>query len=162
MLYYRKEEGAKDDTIQEREQETIQPLPASSTDTVPENGKERTGSGSTTNVDGPQSTDRGPTPGRPTIKGGDERDSNVRPHRSKRVTKNQFTIEQNEAITQGEVARFNDNYNAIKLLKEDKSFYTKEELSTLSRYTGCIDSESNSKVTVRFGSKARINKTSHW
>jgi N12 class adenine-specific DNA methylase len=50
--------------------------------------------------------------------------------------KNQFALEQNDAVTRGEVARFNDNYAALEILKAEKPFHTKEELLTLSRYTG--------------------------
>lgn len=88
------------------------------------------------NDTGVKEPDSKPQTERPTESIPDERNSGERLHNKPNVVKNQFVVEQNDAITQGEVNRFNDNMAALKLIKEEKPFYTKEDLQTLSRYTG--------------------------
>lgn len=64
-------------------------------------------------------------------------DSDKRPSSSGRVdTQNQHIISQNDVYASGEVGRFVANIEAIKLLKQNKQHYTKDEKATLSKYTG--------------------------
>ena len=111
-------------------------IPEVSEGTQPETNEQGSKGDGGTSDGGTGATDREPAAGGQASDVSEAGDSDTRPDRKPARVKNQFTISQNEAITKGEVGRFNDNFKAIKLLKEDKSFYTKEELITLSKYTG--------------------------
>lgn len=64
-------------------------------------------------------------------------DGDKRPSTNGRVdTQNQYTLTQDDVYASGEVGRFVANIDAIKLLKQNKQHYTKEEKLTLSKYTG--------------------------
>lgn len=64
-------------------------------------------------------------------------DGNKRTSANGRVnTENQYTLSQDDVYASGEVGRFVSNIEAIKLLKENKQHFTKDEKLTLSKYTG--------------------------
>lgn len=54
----------------------------------------------------------------------------------KQLTNDSFTLNQDRLYDSGEVSRFNSNIKAIKLIKENKTFYTDEEKQIISSYTG--------------------------
>jgi hypothetical protein len=54
----------------------------------------------------------------------------------KQLTNDSFTLNQDRLYDSGEVSRFTSNIKAIKLIKENKTFYTDEEKQIISSYTG--------------------------
>lgn len=65
------------------------------------------------------------------------RDSDTQLHsRNVKLTNDSFTLNQDRLYDSGELARFNSNIKAIKLIKENKTFYTDEEKQIISSYTG--------------------------
>lgn len=66
-----------------------------------------------------------------------EGNSNTQLHsRNVKLTNDSFTLNQDRLYDSGEVARFTSNIKAIKLIKENKTFYTDEEKQIISSYTG--------------------------
>lgn len=66
-----------------------------------------------------------------------EGNSNTQLHSGNvKLTNDSFTLNQDRLYDSGEVARFTSNIKAIKLIKENKTFYTDEEKQLISSYTG--------------------------
>lgn len=66
-----------------------------------------------------------------------KRDSNTQSYSGDvKLTNDSFTLNQERLYDSGEVSRFNSNIKAIKLIKENKTFYTDEEKQIISSYTG--------------------------
>jgi N12 class adenine-specific DNA methylase/predicted RNA methylase len=102
---------------------------------ISENGQRAEG-GTVSETNSP-SDDRGatnPTPARNEFEGSTG-DSGTSLH-SGNVNETPFVQNVDDVIASGDVSRYHANIDAIKLLQQNKAFYTAEEKETLSRYTG--------------------------